>query len=157
MTEYRRYEHPLIDDSRRPLYVLKVEAIVPSVEEVEVFQGHQDAFFSGLEHDIVWITDMRNSIGLPAAQRKVYSDGQKRRSITYKQHIRAVGIICSGAIHQGIVTALFWFSKLPCPYKIVTSMEEAERFCAAELANIIDGENASTDTPNGSSDTLSWR
>ena len=78
-------------------------------------------------------SDQPNAIS--AAQRRTQADW-------IRSHYQSLTIGCAGtafvaptAILRGIITAVFWMQRLPYPYAVVSTLSEAEAWCAGQLAS----------------------
>lgn len=80
------------------------------------------------------INDATRWLQSNAVQRKMQSDWMVKHDAEMRFKTAGVAFVITSALVRGGLNAVLWFAPLPCPHKIVATMEEAEAWAQAALA-----------------------
>ncbi len=122
----------VVDDSRRPILVVRFEGLV-SDAEFETYLGDMEAQLKPGER-VCTILDARVAGRAPPRQRKMQADWLARNAARLRQcSVGSVFVITSPLV-RGVLTAILWLQPMPVAHAVVATMEEAERWANARLA-----------------------
>lgn len=109
----------------------------PSVEGI---QAHVDFLSermrSRLRRQSPKVYTIQDNSGHPpagAAERKVLSDWMARDFELIRSGTLGVGFVIQSAMVRGALTAVFWLSKLPAPYRVHGTLDEALRVAMEQV------------------------
>lgn len=80
------------------------------------------------------INDATRWLQSNAMQRKMHSDWMVKHDAEMRFKTAGVAFVITSALVRGGLNAVLWFAPLPCPHKIVATLEEAEAWAQAALA-----------------------
>jgi hypothetical protein len=123
-----------IDPSRPHWWV----AEFPERYSVEQFASELDAAAAHLrdlpaDHRIVYLADFSATVHSDSRNRAKVAEFLQRSNADVRQHVVAWGIVVSGAVLQGAVTAVKWLTGFPVPTSVFTSRRECEDWLAQQL------------------------
>ncbi len=125
-------DHPWIDDSRRPIYRLTYP---PRPEEDEVVARNAEihAWYRQLSHRIAWVVDCSHVIQASATVRRVQSEHLERIAPFAARWDVGNAFVVPSSLVRGYMTAIFWFSPPPYPYRTFATLEPAFAWTASQL------------------------
>lgn len=114
------------DESRWPL------VIIPSPGPREPNQVDQDSFYA--EWDRFWekrkhaflIHDLRNVQRMDADRRRRFVQYAKLHSPAARELVIGYAVLVNSKLMAGVVTAVLWLMRPPCPMKVFSSQADAE-------------------------------
>lgn len=74
---------------------------------------------------LVVINDASRWIDSNANQRKMQADWIKKHAEVMRTTTAGVAFVISSAFVRGGLTAILWLTSMPCPYRVVATLEEA--------------------------------
>ena len=129
---FPRFEHPWIDDSEAPLYILTYPA---DNEDEELIKRHDEIadWYETVDRPIAWVVDCTGIQKATATQRKIVSEHTDKILPYSKRFNMGTGIVITSSWVRGLLTAIFWLSPPPFPYKIFDTVEHAKAWSRARL------------------------
>ncbi len=103
-------------------------------DDLASFLAAIEPFVLGMHAPYAWIVNVAGLLSATAKQRKAYAAFMDRVRSHDAQFCAAAGIVASNAFTRGLVTAVFWLSTPPYPYRVCASIEDAGAFASEKLA-----------------------
>jgi hypothetical protein len=121
----------VIDASEWPL--LRIQFIGALSDES--FEAHLREYVGYIRRGpYAVIYDSRLSVLPPATQRKRQADWIRLNLETIRRNCLGLAFCASSPWVRGVVTAVFWMQAPPAPYVVTDTLDEAEQWAAARLA-----------------------
>ena len=123
--------HIEFDDSGFPLVVARFRGPATDAEV--------DAYLARLERPLirgesyVAIIDGTHAAPGTPVQRRAMAEWMRSRAKLIQTHVLGAAIVAPSSLIRGALTAIFWIQPLPCPHRITSTMEEAERWALGQL------------------------
>jgi hypothetical protein len=121
-----------IDASRHPIVVVTFVGAATDAE----FQD----YLASMENMMVMrrgtnctILDATRAGNTPALQRRMQADWLKRNEELLRKHSAGTAFVINSPLVRGLLTAILWMSPMATPHTVVASLDEAERWAAAQL------------------------
>jgi hypothetical protein len=114
--------------SRGVVWVTPPSAIGPGVIE-EVLAELEAQLRRGVQYVLVF--DLSHAAVPNALQRQQLAAHVRDNEQDIRRSVRSVGVVLTSPIARGIVTAIFWVSPPPMPYRFFTTRAEAASWAEA--------------------------
>ena len=120
------------DESRFPLVVIRFNGVASDAE----FEGYLDRQSARIARDQVnaIVIDARRAGATPAKQRRRQAQWMREHAATLARWSVGTAFVIDSAMVRGLLTAILWVQPMPTPHVIVTTMEQAESWARAKLA-----------------------
>ncbi len=124
--------HSWVDESGAPLYRL---AFPPRTtdEELHAYYDKVDRWAASLTEPVAWVVDVAGVVSATPAQRKIVSEREARLSAIQKRLYRGSAFVAKSTLTRGLVTAVFWMTPPPYPYKVFDDERAARAWAAGQL------------------------
>ncbi|MCA9599712.1 MAG: hypothetical protein KC776_40665 [Myxococcales bacterium] len=129
---WKRGPHPWISILEDGLYAQTYPTTVHD-EELLTFVAAVEHMIGSRFEPYAWIIAVDGLLHTNAAQRKHIADHVTRMQAHDARYCAGGGIVAATAFARGLVTAVFWLSPLPYPYRILGSIAEAESYAIDQL------------------------
>jgi hypothetical protein len=111
------------DESRRPLVMVRLWGAL-SDDRFRAYLARYDALMDR-GHPVVVLIDARTVAPAPATQRKMQADWLAIRATRVKELLMGMAFVITSPIVRALITAVFWWKPLPCPYVVTATIAEA--------------------------------
>ena len=125
-------DHPWVDSTRAPLYVLNFPASTTDDELVACCTA-REAWADRARYPVAWVIDLSAIRTATARQRQIFAThlGRvERHNITYN---RGASLIVPNPVLRGVVTAVFWIKAPRFPYRLFANRSEGVRWAQEQL------------------------
>ncbi|MET0283640.1 MAG: hypothetical protein ABW352_04200 [Polyangiales bacterium] len=131
---FKPIPHPWIDSARAPMYVVRMPSPMPLTELIS-FCAAREQWATTQIGPVAFVVDISKltTREATARHRELFAEHMRRFEPFERQHTCAVGIVSSGAVTRGIVSAVFWLQHPTFAYCVVPTAEEAIVFTQARL------------------------
>ncbi len=123
------------DESRRPLVTARLWGAL-SDDQFRAYLAAYDGVMDRGTQRVVLVIDARQVAPAPASQRKMQADWLVVRAPRVRELLIGMAFVISSPIVRALITAVFWWKPLPCPYTVLATMHDAldwaEQACAKE-------------------------
>lgn len=82
---------------------------------------------------LVFVIDGREAAPADAMRRRKIATWVAAHSALIKVSVRAMAIVLSNPLQRGVLKALMWLRPYPCPYRIFSSLDEADAWARSLL------------------------
>jgi hypothetical protein len=128
--------HPWIDESEAPILHLTYPRQT-TLAELEKYYEAVGAFLERLDTQVAWLVDCTHIIAANAEQRRYVAEQEAKYKEIQEKYYVASGLYVANAMTRGIITAVFWLSPPPYPYKIFSSRAPAHAYVTDAMAMAI--------------------
>jgi hypothetical protein len=125
-------DHPWVDSSRAPLYILNFPASTTD-EELIACCAAREAWAERAHYPVAWMVDLSAIRTVTPRQRQIFASHLGRleqHNITYN---RGAAVIVPNSILRGVVTAVFWFKPPKFPYRLFAQRQEGVLWADGQL------------------------
>jgi hypothetical protein len=124
--------HPWVTVLEAPLYM---QAFPPTVkdEELSAMLAEVERITMAMQSPYGWVADISNVISATPKQRSMYAESDKRLKEYDQKYCAGSGIFCTSNVARGVLTAVFWISPPVYPYKVTSTLREAETWARQQL------------------------
>jgi len=125
-------DHPWVDSSRAPLYILNFPSST-SDEELLACCTARETFVERARYSIAWVVDLSAIRTVTARQRQIFAahlGRVERHNLTYN---RGSALIVPNPVLRGVVTAVFWVKAPRFPYCLFAHRHEGIRWAEGQL------------------------
>lgn len=125
-------EHPWIDDSRAPLYVVTYPR---DRTDEEVREGHLGIrrIYERTSVPVAWVVDASAVRSAPATQRRIVAEHERRVRPMALRWCAGLAVVIPNSLVRGFFTAVTWLAPLEYPHRIVETREEALAWARRQL------------------------
>ena len=116
-----------------PLYVVEFVG-VPQDGEFETYLDSMLAIARRGELHAMVMDATRAGV-IPPHLRKRQAEWMREHEAINRATTAGMAFVLEGKLMRGLLTALFWMQRMPCPYAVMASREAAVRWCASALGN----------------------
>jgi hypothetical protein len=112
-------------------------AVMPKHTTDEELRGYLNVLFDlaqQRQHRFAWIVDMSHIMKATASQRRLFADSERRLAEHNARYSVGTALVIDTRWARGVLTAVFWMQKPTYPHAIVKSVDEAEAWVLARLA-----------------------
>ena len=127
MTEHRKIDHPWIDSSRTPVYILRFPEVITDAD-LEACCIARERWAAKARFPVSWVSDLSNVRSVSAKQRKTMAEHLARFEPHDLAHNLGSAIVVPNAFLRGVVTAVFWLRPPKFPHQSFATPEEALRW-----------------------------
>ena len=114
---FGRANHPWIDETRAPLYVVAPPDC--SDAEVNLLFRACDTIYADLTHDVAWVIDSTDARNVSAKMRRIVADHLRRNRLVMMTYVAGIAIVVPNAVMRGVFTAITWLVPLEFPHEVV--------------------------------------
>lgn len=122
-----------LDDTRHPLVVVTFEGQLTD-DEMTKYLEDMETRVLGRRMPYAVVVDATRSRGIDARQRRIQADWLRRHEAEIRRFNRGTAFVITSPIVRGALTAIFWIQPLPSPHVVVSTFDQAEAWCRAQLA-----------------------
>lgn len=122
-----------IDNSRPEMLMIRFDGVVDDDAFDRYLRETEEIMVRRRRESYAMVLDSRNGGRPTPAQRFRQAEFIKTHSERLKQCAGAA-FVMNNAVVRGVLTALLWVQPMPYPHVVVATVEEAETWCAARLA-----------------------
>lgn len=126
-------DHPWIDDSDAPLYVVTYPG---NRTDEEVRQGHLAIrrVYEKTAVPVAWVVDASAVRSAPATQRRIVAEHERSVKRHAERWCAGLAVVIPNALVRGFFTAVTWLSPLSYPHRMFDTREAAEAWARDQLA-----------------------
>lgn len=117
-------------DERAPLYVFEFSGVLSDAE----FRGYLERMVEINErglHAIVF--DATHAGMMPPRQRKMMAEWMQANESLNQQATAGLAFVLPHRMLRGLLTAVLWLSRMPCPHSVVSTREQGIAWCEHAL------------------------
>ena len=130
------------DETRWPLVIIHSPGDRgPESIDQDSFYAEFDRFRAKGERGF-FIHDLRGVQRMDAARRRRFVDYAKLHSATARKLIVGYAVIVNSKLMAGVVTAVLWLLRPPCPMKVLSNQPDAEAWLFSLDSELYPGEKA---------------
>ena len=125
-------QHPWIDSSRAPLYVLTFPSSTTDAE-LSACCVAREVWAEQVRYPVAWVVDLSAIRAVTARQRRIFGEhlGRvERHNITYNQ---GAALIVPSTVLRGVVTATFWIKAPRFTYQLFATRKEGLEWAQERL------------------------
>jgi hypothetical protein len=122
-----------VDDSRWPLVVFTAVGTQSADDLEEYFAECEVLLHRRQPYGAIY--DARRSLPAGPKRRQRVVQWLSRNDALLRAYVVASGIVMSTPLQRGGLRAVLWMRPLPFPYSVETTLEGAQRFVCARLAD----------------------
>lgn len=131
---YMRFDHPWIDESMAPLYIMRTPARMEDAE-LEGLLKSQIQPIIRTDHPYAFVLIAENLLFFPAKQRAMWAEAEATLSPFEKKWNAGQAFVVQSAFQRGGLKAVQWLSPPVYPYLVTASVDEAIAWGKEKLAN----------------------
>lgn len=127
---------PIVVEQRGELLITTYYGAA-SDAQYEAHLEEMDALLEANLHDETrrWgvIVDATRWLKSTARQRQLHAEWMNRNEALMRGRTAGIAFVISSALVRGGLTAVLWLARLPCPYVVVETLDEAVSWCEQRL------------------------
>lgn len=133
MGEFFHFDHPWIDSSKAPLYILYPPSVIANADLIDYLRL-QEEFIVNRPHHYVWVCDVGHLFSFDAHQRALVAACDN----TLKPYERIYNLgqawVLESAMARGVLAALYWMSPPVYPTTVVATRAAGIAWAERKLA-----------------------
>jgi len=126
-----------VDLSRRPLIVATFVGVpneAQFVEYLEILATNLRTTLAQSKKTAMILDTTQAPVAAPPRLRQIQAEWLKEHHQGLRLGLVGMGFVIQSALVRGAMTAVMWLQNLPYPYSVCATLDQAERFCAGQLA-----------------------
>ena len=133
-------DHPWIDDSEKPLYVVTYPR---ERTDEDVRLGHRGirSIYERTTVPVAWVVDASAVRSAPATQRRIVSEHERSVRAHAIQWCAGLAVVIPNSLVRGFFTAVTWLAPLSYPHQLFETRDEAMAWAREQLRRAEEREN----------------
>lgn len=125
-------EHPWIDDSEKPLYVVTYPR---DRTDEDVRQGHRAirSVYEKTSVPVAWVVDASAVRSAPATQRRIVAEHERSVRRYAERWCAGLAVVIPNALVRGFFTAVTWLAPLSFPHRLFETRPAAMAWARRQL------------------------